>query len=538
MNTFLARAVPGERLLWTRHAETRATLRGMKRSPLRSLLLPCLLLLALTLPASATWSIVVLNTRTGEVAVATATCLQNFNIRSGVPVIRVGEGAAAAQSFLDVGAINRRFINSSFRLTNLTPQEILDELASMDATHNTRQYGIVAFSGPPVTFTGSMAGAAQGGVAGVFGDYQYAIQGNLLTGDEVFLAAEATFIATPGDMGQRLMAAMEAARALGGDGRCSCKPNAATSCGVPPPNFTKSAHAAFVGLARIGDDNGPCGPNFGCAQGPYYLSINVIGDANNPDPVFALQSRYDAWRAERSGRPDGILSRVDAVQSMPADGRTRRTVTVELVDIDGVALSSGGATLTVETEDGSPSLASVGAVSDHGDGSYSFELTAGTSTGTDRFVIAADDGFLKATLYPYLEVRQDAVAPLHAGFDEVQASSGAVIPLSVHEPTAPNSPYLLVGSISGTSPGIPVGDVLLPLHLDDFVYLTVEFAGDASIFPGTRGLLDDAGHAEAGVIAKKGILRPLIGGSMHWAGVVSAGGKLQVTNPVTIDVLP
>ena len=507
----------------------------MKRS---RLLCTLFAFLALVLPASATWSIVVINTRTGEVAVATSTCLPNSNIKLAVPLIRIGKGAAAAQSFVHPGAVNKRFINLSLRTTNLTPQEILDGLAAMDVGHQTRQYGIVAFSGPPVTFTGTNAGRAKGGVVGTFGDYQYAIQGNVLAGEEVIDAAEAAFLGSAGDLGQRMIASMQAARDLGGDGRCSCAPAAPASCGAPPPSFTKASHNSFMAIGRIGDDDGTCGPLLGCANGTYYLSINYVGDVQDPDPIDVLTERYDAWRAERLGRPDGILSRVDAVQSMPADGRTRRTVTVELVDIDGVALSSGGATLTVETEDGSPSLASVGAVSDHGDGSYSFELTAGTSTGTDRFVIAADDGFLKATLYPYLEVRQDAVAPLHAGFDEVQASSGAVIPLSVHEPTAPNSPYLLVGSISGTSPGIPVGDVLLPLHLDDFVYLTVEFAGDASIFPGTRGLLDDAGHAEAGVIAKKGILRPLIGGSMHWAGVVSAGGKLQVTNPVTIDVLP
>ena len=41
---------------------------------------------------------------------------------------------------------------------------------------------------------------------------------------------------------ERFMAGLQAGRALGGDGRCSCSFNDPTSCGVPPPDFEKSAH--------------------------------------------------------------------------------------------------------------------------------------------------------------------------------------------------------------------------------------------------------------------------------------------------------
>ena len=49
-----------------------------------------------------------------------------------------------------------------------------------------------------------------------------------------------------------------AARALGGDGRCSCSVSQPTSCGVPPPGFQKSAHVAVFVVARLGDTNGLC----------------------------------------------------------------------------------------------------------------------------------------------------------------------------------------------------------------------------------------------------------------------------------------
>ena len=102
--------------------------------------------------------------------------------------------------------------------------------------------------------------------------------------------------------------ASEAARALGGDGRCSCTVGAPTSCGVPPPNFTKSAHVGFIVLARIGDVDGVCNPTVGCSSGRYYLNLNVIGSNRAPDPVLTLQADYALWRAALAGRPDQVHS--------------------------------------------------------------------------------------------------------------------------------------------------------------------------------------------------------------------------------------
>ena len=54
------------------------------------------------------------------------------------------------------------------------------------------------------------------------GSLKYAIQGNVLTGALVIHQAEQALRTTQGDLSQRLMAAMHAARLAGGDGRCSC----------------------------------------------------------------------------------------------------------------------------------------------------------------------------------------------------------------------------------------------------------------------------------------------------------------------------
>ena len=504
---------------------------------LRRLFLYLLLLPVLALPVGATWSIVAINMRTGEVAVASATCLERLDLRTAVPVIVVGQGAAAAQSFIDVDGSNRLLIWNNFMAGQTTPAQILTQLSINDPTHRTRQYGICAFTGPPVTFTGRGAGAAKRGVVGTIGDYAYAIQGNVLAGAQVVFAAETAFRDTNGDMGQRLMAGMEAARALGGDGRCSCSPFQPASCGVPPPNFTKSAHVAFVIVARIGDTDGACNARRGCAAGMYYLNQNVAGRngrRNSPDPVIQLQAKYDTWRANKSGRPDAILSTVSSVQSLPADGRTTRTVVVRLVDVDGVSLTTGGATVDVTTANGLPALMTTSPVTDHGDGSYSFDLTAGTQVGTDTFVITADDG-RKVTLYPFLSVRSDPVTGLHAGYDQVSVSAAPTVPFVVNVPGGAGGRFVLVGSVTGTQPGTHVGDVFLPLNGP----LIAAYGGRLDlVLAGLEGRLDDTGRGEGTLALPAAVLGPLVGLRMDWSAVVIGPHRSAPTNPVGFDLVP
>src|SRR5262245_32892030 len=65
---------------------------------LRRALLVFLLLSFLVAPADATWSIVVVNRRTGEVAVGAATCIARINLVSGLPTLVPGVGAGVVQA--------------------------------------------------------------------------------------------------------------------------------------------------------------------------------------------------------------------------------------------------------------------------------------------------------------------------------------------------------------------------------------------------------------------------------------------------------
>lgn len=372
---------------------------------LRRALVLLLALLLGAVPASATWSIVVVDVQTREVCIAGATCLQLTNLKSVIAVVRVEKGAAAAQANGDTFVQNRPILRRGLRL-GTPPWKILGELENTDNLHETRQYGIVDLFHPPaLTFTGQAVNPGKLGVVGQVGTLRYSIQGNLLTGGEVVLAAEAAFRDGAGDLTQRIMAAMEAARALGGDGRCSCGPGA-TSCGVPPPDFTSSALSSFLVVARPGDtDQGFAGGDYWCD-----LKGNSVPDAPL-DAVQELALAYDAWRAGLVGVPDQVRSRVTSDRTrLPADGAAVAKVVVTLADVDGHELAHGGHRLVVTPLDDVARTCALGSVTDRGDGSYELAIRAGHAAGGATWEIVVLGGERPVPLRPLLGLKLEGAA--------------------------------------------------------------------------------------------------------------------------------
>jgi uncharacterized Ntn-hydrolase superfamily protein len=97
--------------------------------------------------------------------------------------------------------------------------ETLQQLTEVDSRPATRQVGIVDARGNAVTFTGTNCNAWAGGIAG---DH-FAVQGNILTGEEVVKAmAEAYKKARKvegTELADWLMAALQAGETAGGDKR-------------------------------------------------------------------------------------------------------------------------------------------------------------------------------------------------------------------------------------------------------------------------------------------------------------------------------
>jgi len=173
-----------------------------------------LLLAAIAAPAWATFSIVACN-EAGDCGVAVAT--HNLGVGGvGVPWAQARVGAVASQ-------FETNPTYGSMGLTLLakgrTPAQVLKQLLDEDGdfdgtTLAERQVGLVSARGGNAQFTG--ATAQQADWAGAHGDGMLSVQGNGLAGPEVLAAMQRTFTATGGELAARLLAALEAGQAAGG----------------------------------------------------------------------------------------------------------------------------------------------------------------------------------------------------------------------------------------------------------------------------------------------------------------------------------
>jgi hypothetical protein len=319
---------------------------------------------------------------------------------------------------------------------------------------------------------------------------------------------------------------------------------------VPPPDVEKCAHCGYVIVARYGDQNGACTAN-GCASGHYHLTLNIAGanaQASSPDPVEQLQMRYDLWRSARAGRPDAILSEIDPVTPLPANGFTKRRVTVRLRDIDGIPLTSGGADVRVGRLDDDRSLVGIGPVIDRGDGTYSFSIRAGRAVGTETLVVTAEDDLVKATLYPYLEVQLEpsllakaangSHALLTADATSVSAAAGADVPFVVSAPHAAGSPYFLLGGLSGTQPGMRLGSLRIPLNPDAMTSSLLRLEGRSSWIRSGMGVLDERGRAEGAFLIAPDRNLALVGQRMNWTAVIAGPWGPEASPALGFEILP
>lgn len=335
--------------------------------------------------ASATWSIILINTRTGEVALGSATCLTGFDLQAGTPVLIPGVGGATAQSFVDQGGYNRVFIRDRL-LEGVHPDDILTMLESFDNGHETRQYGIADTMGGTATFTGSRAGAWAGGITGRVGDVVYNVQGNVITGPPVVLQTEQVIVSSINgglDLAETMMLAMDEARLYGGDGRCSCAPNDAEGCGSPPdgwdPETGKSAHIAYMLIARAGDGFG-CNSVYRAGRSPLGVAAGDIDGDGRTDAVVTARSDSAISVLRNTQLHPGYVTLAEADPVFVFDVPSG----VEAVDID-----KDGDLDLVYAE---PSQGRVGICYNDGQGGFSFPAIDTVDTGAVWLAAADLDG--------------------------------------------------------------------------------------------------------------------------------------------------
>ena len=239
----------------------------------------------------ATFSIVGYDPATGDLGVAVQS--KFFAVGSVVPWAKAGVGAIASQAFG----------NTTFGPRGLALLEqgvpVDDVIATMladDEAREQRQIGIVDAHGVSAAHTGAKCMAWAGHESGP----GFSAQGNILVSEETVKAMAQGFRTTEGILGEKLMRALEAGQAAGGDSR--------------------GMQSAAILIVR--DKGGYGGYN------DRYCDLRVDDAA---DPIAELRRIFDMWKGEAliyegyrlcdEGAWDAAFARgLEAVQMNPASG--------------------------------------------------------------------------------------------------------------------------------------------------------------------------------------------------------------------------
>lgn len=264
--------------------------------------------------AQHTFSIVAVDSVTGQIGSAGATC--------GDSVIWPGSPGALIISDIipGVGAINTQAQYDDFNQFNAhmqmingkSPEEIVAWMVMNDwwVDSTIRQYGVVDYNnGHPrsAAFTGSNCMDWKGQIIGP----GYSIQGNILSGPEILDSMQSRFLNTRGSLADRLLAALQGAKVIGADSRCA-------------PNGVSSL-SAFMRVAKPNDDSG----NF-------YLDLNVPATPDGVDPIDALKAKYKEWWLASGIEGNGIPN--DNIEIFPNPAKNYFTIDYEGKKADRIVI--------------------------------------------------------------------------------------------------------------------------------------------------------------------------------------------------------
>lgn len=174
-----------------------------------------------------TYSIVARDPVNGDLGVAVQSKFPN--VGGLVPWAKAKVGAVATQSLAntDYGERGLVLLGRGF-----TAERALRSVMATDASLGDRQVGMVDARGNAASFTGERTfdwaggrvgraggGSVEGGKGSVIAGRDFAAQANIMVSDQTVRNLAATFESTPGALADRLVAALEAGQAGGGDKR-------------------------------------------------------------------------------------------------------------------------------------------------------------------------------------------------------------------------------------------------------------------------------------------------------------------------------
>ena len=320
------------------------------------LILSTLLLIVISLPVEMfsqdTFSIVAVDTITGEIGSAGASCVGPIGGIGAFILSDVIEGIGAIHTQAYWNATNQQNAHNRM-LEGLSPQQIIDWLVANDVQGNPtiRQYGIVDLTrnGESAAYTGINCDDYKNHANGP----GYAVQGNILLGQIIIDTMQTTFLNSQGPLADRLIATLQAAKIIGADTRCAVR--------------NTSSQSGFVKVVRIGDENTP------------YLQIVVPDTPIGKDPIDSLQTLFNNWKASLFTVVDPFLSEISVhPDTLPANGTSDAVITISPKNNSDTLLASGLQIVLSNTGAGS-----LGSVTDLGDGTYETTITSPIAVGKD-----------------------------------------------------------------------------------------------------------------------------------------------------------
>ncbi len=155
-----------------------------------------------------TFSIVARDPATAELGVAVQS--HWFSVGSIVPWAEAGVGAVATQSFVDpsYGPVGLALMRAG-----RSAPDALRGLLAADAGREVRQVAMIDAQGRVDAYTGKNNIQAAGNIVGK----NYSVQANLMSNENIWPAMSKAFESTKGDLADRMLAALDAAQAAGGD---------------------------------------------------------------------------------------------------------------------------------------------------------------------------------------------------------------------------------------------------------------------------------------------------------------------------------
>ena len=99
-----------------------------------------------------------------------------------------------------------------------------------------------------------------------------------------------------------------------------------------------------------------------------------------------------------------------------------------------------------------------------------------------------------------------------------------------------NREYWVLGSVTGTKPGIRLGDITIPLGFDFYTEFTI--SNPNTLIRTSRGRLDAKGRASASFRIPMGSPSAAVGVTVHHAFVTIEGGRFwMASNPVSVKLI-